>query len=348
MKALRLHGARDLRLEEVEDPPCSEDSVLIRVTGCAICGSDLRTFNTGTSGHGLQLPRIMGHEIAGIVHRVGAHAPTDLQPGEAVVVGAVVSCGRCVYCARGQHNRCLAREVVGYQFDGGFAEYMQVPSQALRIGNVVRIPHEFPPTVACLAEPLSCALNGQHLSRVGPGDTVLIIGAGPLGLMHVQIARLRGATKVIVLELSAERRALALHVGADEVIDPQGNDVTERLLALTDGKLADVVIIAAPSPDAAEQALLWTAKGGRINVFAGLPRGQEQITLDLNTLHYREITVHGTSDSAAWHLQLALELMVTGRINLQPLVTHTISLDEAVAFFQNGPVPSLIKTVVVP
>jgi L-iditol 2-dehydrogenase len=254
----------------------------------------------------------------------------DLEVGDRVAMAAVVSCGECYYCSRGMQNRCVEWTAIGYEHPGGFAEYMTLPSRLVDYEGVNKIAGTTPATAACLCEPLACCINGQELSRVALGDSVLIIGGGPIGVLHTGLAKVMGSTKVMVSERSPLRREMVKTFGADVTFDPNAEDVTARVMEETGGLGADVIIVAAPNGRAQEEALKMAAKRGRINFFGGLPKDDPNITIDANVVHYRELFLHGSADSTPRQNRIALDLISSGRIPAQNLVTHMLPLEEIV------------------
>ncbi len=325
MKAAVYEGIEEIVIKEVETPSCGEDNIVVRVKSCAICGTDLRTFHHGKSN--VKPPQILGHEIAGIVEEAGKNI-RQFSKGDRVSVAAIVSCGGCHYCRRERPNLCEKFTAIGYEHPGGFAEQLAVPPQMLTDGSVNMIPESLSFDEASIAEPFACAINGQELSRVAEGDNVVVIGAGPIGCMHVELARARGARKVILSEISESRLAIGRKFGADVYIDPGKENLISRVLSETDGRGADVVIIAAPSGKAQEEALSIVAPLGRINFFGGLPKDNPYVKLDSNTIHYKEVFINGTSGSLPRHNQEALRLFASGKIPAKKFITDTYPLEE--------------------
>ncbi len=328
MQALRLYGPSDLRLENLPVPKAPPGGLVVKVEACAICGSDVRNVGAGGSSHGMDLPITIGHEIAGTVHEVG-EGVVDFIPGQAVVLATIIPCGHCLYCLRGIQNQCKEKKALSYQYDGGFAEYIMVPPEHLVEGGVLVMPKGLSFSEASITEPFSCALNGQELSQVGLGDTVCIVGAGPVGLMHCLLAKVRGASRVFLVDIVADRLKLA---GAFSEVDYRINssleDPVKRILIETVGEGADVVIVAAPSAEAQAQAVQMAAKRGRVNLFGGLPKGRSQTTFDSNLIHYKELFVHGTSDSTIPQMMTILDLMGSGRIHPDKLITKILPLSQ--------------------
>jgi L-iditol 2-dehydrogenase len=324
MRGLRLYGKEDLRLEEVPKPECPGGGLLLEVEACAICGSDVRNYHAGGSGHGdMRLPIILGHELTG---RIVESKSSLFPPGLMVGVQPAIPCNRCAQCIRGYRNLCENKVSISYALDGGFADYIAIPKEALLSGCVIRLPEGASPIECSIAEPLGCAINGQELSNVSLGDKVLVIGGGPLGVMHALLAKMRGAERVIVSEISEERAKLVRDFrGIDRVvIDSMESVVMEE----TGGMGADVIIVAAPSKEAQQGAIKLAAKRARINFFGGLPRGNSNITIDGNDIHYKELFVHGTSDSTPEHYRRATGLIAGKRIPADRIITHVMPLED--------------------
>jgi L-iditol 2-dehydrogenase len=324
MKVARFHAPGDIRVEEAPDPVTGPGEVKIRVRNCSTCGTDVKIFKYGH--HHIRPPRVMGHEIAGEIVEVG-HGVTSWWPGNRVQVIAAIPCGQCEECHRGRLTVCPNQESMGYHYDGGFAEYMVVPAKVLAVGGLHRIQDTLGFAEASVAEPLACVLNGQELARVGKGDDVVVIGAGPIGCLHVRLARSRGAARVFLADLNAERLALsAERVRPDATI--QGAELVDKVRKLTDGRGADVVITAAASGAAQEQALQMAARQGRISFFGGLPKDNPIIACDSNLVHYRELTIVGANGSSPLHNARALSLISSGAVPVADLITHWLSLSE--------------------
>ncbi|MFF3439174.1 zinc-dependent dehydrogenase [Streptosporangium sp. NPDC002721] len=323
MKVARFYAPGDIRVEEAPEPVAGPGEIKIRVRNCSTCGTDAKILKHGH--HHIKPPRVMGHEIAGEV--VEAVDAGEWAPGDRVQVIAAIPCGTCPECLRGRMTVCPNQESMGYHYDGGFAEYMIVPAKVLAVDGVNRIPDEIGFAEASVAEPLACVLNGQELARVGEGDDVVIMGSGPIGCLHVRLARARGAARVFLVDINAGRLEMAARlVHPDAVI--HGEDVVEQVLKLTDGRGADVVITAAASGAAQEQALRMAARQGRISFFGGLPKDNPIIQCDSNLVHYRELTIVGANGSSPAHNAEALRLIADGAVPVADLITHRLPLAE--------------------
>ena len=323
MKSIRFYGKGDLRLEDVAVPKVEAGGLLVKVQACAICGTDLKMYLSGNPR--VKPPQIIGHEFVGEVVKVGRGAEGSAI-GDRVTMATSISCGRCSACRSGYTNRCDKLTPVSYDYPGAFAEYVAIPAAGVIGGNTVKVPATVG-DVAALAEPMSCAINAQILAGVKMGDTVVVVGCGPLGAIHTQVAKANGATKIIVTEFSADRLALAQRLNVDHIIDAANTDVVEEVMKLTARVGADVVIVTAPAAAAQEQALRMARKGGMINLFASLPKGKSELTIDSRLIHYRELFISGASDSSPYHVELAVKLLAQGLIS-EKIVTHRLPIEQ--------------------
>ncbi|QIQ22289.1 zinc-dependent dehydrogenase [Zophobihabitans entericus] len=330
MKAAVLFAANKLNVTQIEKPVAGPGDLVIKVKASAICGTDGRIV-TGKKTKGVRYPSVIGHEFSGEVVEVGTGV-TNFQCGDAVAVDPVIPCCSCVYCLSGKENVCKNRQAIGYEFDGAFAEYLRIPAIALKTGNVFKVPQGISFEAAALAEPLACCINGQKNVGIELGDTVVILGAGPIGLMHIMLARLSGAKTIIVSELNEKRRLAALDCGADLVVDSSKENLDEKIKQLTDGMGADVVIMAIGVPALVNPALSLVRKGGRVNLFAGFSAG-DMSNIDVNLIHYNELSITGASALSRQGYQTALNLISSGKINVEKLVTHRFKLDDINAAF---------------
>ncbi len=331
MKAAVLEDYNKMVVKEVPTPKVTDDSVLVRVKACAVCGSDIRIYHHGNSR--VKMPQIIGHEISGYVVAVGKNV-TRFKEGDRIAIGADVPCGECVFCEAGIGNNCQINYAMGYQFAGGFAEYLLLNRIVVNFGPVHKIPDHVSYDEAALAEPLGCVLNALELSNIRLGDTVVIIGAGPIGCMIIAVARRMGATKVIVVQRSKPRLEYAKRFGADVYILSSEEDAVARVLEETNGLGADVVITANPSPQAQADAILMAKNRARVNFFGGLPKDQSMVTLDTNIIHYKELFVHGAHGALPIHHGKAVELIASGAVDVKQYISHHFSLDEISAAFE--------------
>jgi L-iditol 2-dehydrogenase len=327
MRAIVYRGPKDLRLEQAPVPQIAPDEALLKVGSSSICGTDLRIYHGAHRMYAPGAVRIPGHEVAGEIVQVGAQV-SDLEPGQHVFIAPNMGCGHCPECISGRNNLCANYTAIGININGSFAEYMTVPAAAIRQGNLIPISAELDPAVAALIEPFACVLRGQNAVDVHVGDNVLVIGAGPIGLMHVLLARLRGASKVLLSELLPDRLEQARQFNADRIINPAQENLGDTIAAETQGRGADVILIAAPAHQAQEQALELAAIGGRINLFGGLPKDRPTITFNSNLVHYKELVVTGTTACSTHDCWQAAEIVLSRRINLAPMISARFALEE--------------------
>jgi L-iditol 2-dehydrogenase len=328
MRVVRFYAPRDVRVEDAPEPVAGPGDLVVRVRNCSICGTDAKIWRSGHPN--LRPPRVLGHEVAGEVVEVGGGAG-GWSVGDRVQVIAAIPDGTCEECRRGWQTVCPNSEAIGYHYDGGFAELMRIPSKVLAVGGVNSIAEGLSFAEASVAEPLSCVINGQEQARVGEGQTVVVVGAGPIGCLHVRLARARGAARVFLLELSEKRLALAAGlVAPDEAIAAEGTDTVAAVRGLTGGRGADVIIVAAASGKAQEDALRMAARRGVVSFFGGLPKDRPAISCDANIIHYREVGIVGANSSSPAHNQQALELIASGAVPVTDLITHRLPLDRTI------------------
>jgi L-iditol 2-dehydrogenase len=346
MKVVRFHAPGDVRVEDAPEPSPGPGDVAIRVRNCSTCGTDVKIFRFGH--HHIVPPRVMGHEVAGEIVEVGP-AVTGWVAGDRVQVIAAIPDGTCGECRRGRLTVCPNQESIGYHYDGGFAEYMTVPAKVLAVDGLSRIPDGVTFAEASVAEPMACAINGQNLARVADGDDVVVVGSGPIGCLHVRLARARGANRVFLVELNRARLEHAAGlVAPDAAICAGDTDPVDAVLGATDGRGADVVITAAASGKAQEQAIRMAARQARISFFGGLPRDNPIISVDSNLVHYRELTLVGANGSSPAHNAEALRLIASGAVPVDDLITHRLPLARTLSAFDIVARGQAIKVTIEP
>lgn len=331
MKAARYHGKEDLRVEEVPEPVTQPGTVKIRPAWTGICGSDLHLFLEGpfppapsqTQPHPLSgetLPVVFGHEFSGVVEELG-EGVEDLAVGDAVVVEPFMVCGECPPCRDGLYNACVKMGFIGISGrGGGLAEHIVVERRWVHpVGDV-------PLDQAALVEPLAVAYHGVRLSGAKAGDTVLVGGAGPIGLLTCAVLHAIGA-RAVVTEVSGARKAKALETGvADVVLDPREVDVAARVLELTDGRGADVAIECSGAQPVLDTLTRALKAGGTLQIVALF---SEPPTLDVMTVLLRELTIKGAIGYADDH-PAAIRLVQDGKVDLAPFVTGRIAVEDVV------------------
>jgi L-iditol 2-dehydrogenase len=328
MQAAVYYGPDDLRVEERPIPQIKPREALIKVIATGICGTDLRIYHGNHHLYPTGTVRIPGHEVAGVIQKVGSEV-AGLNLEQKVFLAPNMGCGHCRQCISGSNNLCANYQAPGITYDGSFAEYLRVPEAGILQGNLIPLDKDTDPAAAALIEPFACVLRGQDALNIRPGETVLVIGAGPIGIMHVLLARLRGAGKVLVSELITERAEQVNDFGVDYVINSTESDIEAEVMEVTKGEGADVIVVAAPAHKAQAQALGLASLRGRINFFGGLPKKQPMIEFNSNLVHYKELIVTGTTACSTDDCRRAARIVNTGQIDLSRLVGARYSLQDA-------------------
>jgi L-iditol 2-dehydrogenase len=343
MKALLLTEYKNLIITEFDEPPMTEEDVLVQVEACGICGSDIHGYD-GSTGRRIP-PLVMGHEAAGIVVSVGAKVD-DLLPGDRVTFDSMVSCGTCEFCRAGRQNLCNNRRVLGvscgeYRRHGAFAERIAVPRRI-----VYRLPDDMPFEHAALVEAVSVAVHAVNVTPVKLGDTALVVGAGMIGLLAIQAAKAAGATRVIAIDVNDKRLRVAEELGASDGFNSKQCDVPAAVRDLTDGRGADFALEVVGATETISIAIESVRKGGHVTLVGNV---SPTIQLPLQSVVTREITLQGTCGCNGEYPQ-CIELMRTGAINVAPLITAQISLAESPAWFKrlHAGDPDQMKVVVRP
>lgn len=332
-------------LTELPVPVPGDGELVIRVGANTVCGTDLRILR-GDKTKGVDLGVVLGHEVAGYVDSIGAGVH-GFEPGDLVALPPSITCGLCGPCRRGHEHLCDRARLVGYDVHGGLAEYMLIPRDALARGLLLKAPAGLAPAQLALAEPLSCCLNGLDNYRVEVGDAVVIVGAGPIGLLHLQLARLAGAHTVVISDPNPLRRAKALEFGANLAVDPTAADLREAVRDATGGGGADVAVLCIGLPELVDECLTLVRKRGRVSIFAGLA-GEGWSRIAANQIHYRELTVVGASNSGRQSFARAIRLIAEDVVDTRSMITHTFGLSrtaEAIEFVATG---TGLKVAVVP
>ncbi|OPY31253.1 MAG: putative L-threonine 3-dehydrogenase [Methanomassiliicoccales archaeon PtaU1.Bin124] len=341
MKAALMLGPGQLALRQVSDPVRPKGGALLDLVACAICGTDPKMLAHGHKD--LSYPRIIGHEIVARIAEVESDA---YQVGDLVQVWPGIACGECRPCRKGADNQCTTMGILGFNYDGGFAQKMALPAVAVRENSIVPLPDDADAAAVSLAEPLACCINGQKLARVGANDTVLIFGAGPIGCLHAMLARWNGAEKVIMTEHLESRRRLLPSGLADLVVDPAEQDITEAVKDFTNDEGVDVVLMATPEVRVDNWLLRLMAPQGRISVFSGPKKGNYEVPWDVRTMHYKEISLvgaYGCSSESDWQ---AVAILLEKEIDVDWLITERIALDDLESAFARADQRQGMKTVV--
>jgi L-iditol 2-dehydrogenase len=292
-------------------------------------------------------PRVLGHEVCGEIVEVGPDRK-GFQVGQRISMAPAIGCGSCYPCRRGFVNLCDNLKTIGFNFDGGFAEYMEVPAIAFDRGNVYHTPEGVTDEEAALAEPIACVVNGQEFLHIEPGDSIAIFGSGFIGCMHAELARMKGAGSIILIEPNASR-AEAAHklVPFTSLIVSSTADLHAEVKWLTEGRGVDVTITACPVGQAQKDALALAAKRGRLSLFGGLA-GETAGFLDSNAIHYKELSVHGVHASTPRQNQQAMTWIAEGRLDVRKYITRVYSLTTIEDAFKDLQRQAVFKAVVKP
>lgn len=332
MKAALLKGKLDISVEDVEIPEIGEDELLLKVKAASICGSDVRMYKNGYQNVSKEHPLIIGHEFAGIITKVGKNV-TAYQVGQRAAVAPNMGCGTCDHCVSGETHLCEHYQAFGINMDGGFSEYVRIPETAIRQGNVTVLYDEISFAEAALVEPLSCVYNGQKRLHMTPGKDVLIIGAGPIGIMHIMVAKLFGAAKIFMNDLSRERMEQAKELFPDLILVE--GDLQEEIRKHT-GKGVDVCIIAAPAPTAQTQSLQYMNMNGQLLFFGGLPKDRENVSLNTNLVHYKQLSIYGCTRQSVMDYRLCSKLVNDKRIPLDMIISQCYPIEAFMTAMENA------------
>ncbi len=338
MKAAVLIEPQRFEVREVETPTIGDDEALIRVNRCGICGTDIHIFHGRYAAE--NLPMVPGHEFAGTVEAIGSNVD-HLTEGQKVVVDINIGCGHCYWCRRNEILNCPEMQQVGITRDGGFAEFVAVPARL-----VIPAPNEAADEVLALTEPVACVVRAARKADIRFGQSVVILGAGPIGNLHVQMMRLVGAAPIIVAEVSTERAAMAREAGADVVVtDP--DTLKDTVLELTDGRGADIVIESVGVSKLYQDAFALIRKGGHVAAF-GLTGPGETVPLDILDTILRENSVKGSVAGMGEDMHDALTLLWHGRFDLTRFTGATYPIEDIQSAFDSLPDrPADLKTQIV-
>lgn len=319
MRVAVYYNNRDVRLEQMPKPSAGPGELVVKVMACGICGSDVLEWYRVP-----RAPRVLGHEATGEVVEVG-EGVKRYRVGDRVFVSHHVPCNRCRYCLKGHHTACETLHQTNYD-PGGFAEYIRVPKLNVERG-VFLLPESMSFEDGTFIEPLGCVVRGQRLAGVEEGDTVLVLGSGVSGLLHIQLARVRGAGRVIATDINEYRLRAARKFGADVAIHAKG-DVPEEVRRANEGRSADKVIICTGAPEASQQALRCVDRGGTILFFA-VPGPGAKVPIPITDFWRNEATILTSYGAAPYDLREALGLIERGEIKVRDMITHRLGLAEA-------------------
>jgi L-iditol 2-dehydrogenase len=323
MKAMLLEDVEKLSLTDLPMPECEDGGAVVRVKACGICRTDMKCFYQGQRD--LSLPRILGHEMAGIVLKTRSRIGPE--PGSHVQVYPGLSCGSCRFCRQGFENLCEHLEIMGFNYDGGFSGYLKIPPRGVAAGVLQPIPSGLSFAEAAMTEPLACCINMLETLEVGVGDNLVIFGAGRFGLLTAMLARRMAVKNVILVEPDQNRRLQAAELGFRNCFGSLDADIGKSLINFTGGSGIDAAVTCCPLPEAFISALNLLSKRGRLGFFSGLV-GRDLSGIELNLIHYKELTVMGAYGCSIRHNRAALSMIGSGVIDVRPLITKEIALDE--------------------
>ncbi|MFZ3200190.1 MAG: zinc-dependent alcohol dehydrogenase [Candidatus Acidiferrales bacterium] len=344
MNAAVLYGREDVKIERVDIPSLADDEILVRVAVALTCGTDLKVWKQGSHARMIRPPALFGHELAGVVEAKGSAVNGKMRQGMRVVPANSAPCGTCFFCRKGQPNLC---EDLLFN-NGAYAEYIRIPGRIVR-QNIVEIPDHVSFQDAAMAEPLACVLRGIHETKIQPGETVVVIGCGPIGLKFIRVLSGR-KVRVIAVGKRKSQIAAAERLGAVAAFDASEiENPVSRVRDLTEGgRGADAVIEAVGSPATWQWALQMVRKGGRVNLFGGCPQGSE-MRIDPAALHYSEITIMSTFHHTPRFIREAVDTIARGEIRSSDFITGEVPLSELPRVFEkmknrNGE----LKTAIIP
>lgn len=327
MKALVLHDVMKWSVDEVPVPDVPDGGMLVKVHATGLCGSDLRTIRSGHRN--VKLPWILGHEVCAHVAALGHSYAGPWTIGQRLTIGPNVYDPTDRYSIEGRHELSANVRELAQQWPGALSEYAAIPQESVVMGNILPAPEGLECEFAAIVEPGSSVIHAHERAGTTMGDTVLIMGSGPIGCLHVAVARACGADKVFMSDIVPERLELARAFEPDAVINAAAEDVAARVAELTDGIGPTIVITANPSPKAPVEAVKLVAKGGRVVLFGGLPHDDSAPGVDLNIVHYQNIDLIGLSRFAPRHFRMSLQMLASGRVPGKKLVTHVLPLEKA-------------------
>lgn len=345
MKCLRLYGPNDIRLDEIPKPVISADEILLKTDAAAICGTDVRMWQNGYKGVDEAHPLVLGHEFGATIVEVGANVPF-YKTGMQVAMAPNIGCGLCDRCVEGNFHLCDDYRAFGINMDGAFAEYIKVPKEAILRGNLMVMPKGVTPEEAAINEPLSCVYNGFLKCNVRPGEYVLIVGAGPIGILHAQLAKMAGAAKVIMNDLSEQRlqESAAIVKG---IYTYAGKDLPGYIKEQTNGRGLDVAVVACPVPEVQAAMLPLMNYGGRVIFFGGVPASKQPVPIDTNIVHYKELFLTGSTRANISQFRKTLDFVANGLVDLKSMVTAKFSIDDILTAFQYAKEAKGLKNIIV-
>jgi L-iditol 2-dehydrogenase len=343
MKAIVFHAPGKISVDDILTPGVRDDEALIKVKAAAICATDLRIFRGEKNA---KENTILGHEVAGEIAKIGNNVK-DIKVGDRVGFYPVIADGKCEFCLKGFRNRCVNRKTIGIDLNGGFAEYFLAPKEAINLGNIVKLPDSVSYEEASLLEPVSTVINSIERLDVGYGDNILIVGSGPMGLIHVMMSKLRGAANIIVSDLMEERLNVARELGATGTINPKKVDFAKEIGTLTDNLGINIAVLTIGVAGVVEQLLEIVQPQGKISLFAG--GGKTYLSnIDLNKIHYKELTLTASQNATPDQFKKGLKMIASKNLDIKKIVTHTFTLGNAIDAFNIRDELKALKVILKP
>ncbi len=318
------YNNRDIRIQEVPKPEIASDEILVKVMACGICGSDVIEWYRVSKA-----PRVLGHEATGIIEKTGDKV-TQYNVGDRVFVSHHVPCNKCQYCLNGHHTACETLHTTNY-YPGGFAQYIRVPKINVEYG-VYKLPSELSYAEGTFIEPLACAIRGQRLAAIQKESTLLVIGSGVSGILHIQLAKLEGVKKIVAADINPYRLKLAEKFGAHHTINAKEN-LPQKLKEINEGRPADQVVICTGVKEAALTSLESVDKGGTILFFA-VPEPSVKIPVPITQFWRNEITIKTSYGAAPCDLEASLHILAQKKVNVTDMITHKLNLQQTAEGFR--------------
>lgn len=340
---VNYYAPKDVRIEPMmEIPKISDGEVLVKIEACAICGTDVKSFVSGNPR--IKPPQVMGHELCGTIIELGKGVD-NYKIGQRVTMATTIGCGECYYCKKGKTNMCRSAEAMGFHYAGAMAPYAMIPEKAVRQNHLIDV-GDLDATVASLSEPMSCAMNDIGRVPEDEIENVLILGLGPLGMLHAVCVREKGVKNIVCVEFPGKRADMARQMGFETVLAP--DEIDNKYKDLSNGEGFDLVIITAPNNGVQSKAPMYARKGGYVSYFASLPVGDEMLNMNSRTIHYNELIVYGTSDSTVKHVQAAVNLLRKNPEGFKPLITHVMPFSDFHKAMDEIKAGNAVKIVLVP